>query len=78
MPGAIPTVAQSFWVVSHIFQKYFDVKKIIRKCVSNVMMSPRGGNGAHEPERVASVASDDNGRGRQGHLEGGIREDRLP
>ena len=28
-------------------------------------------------ERVASVASDDNGRGRQDHLEGGIKEDRC-
>ena len=68
VPGAIPTVEQLFWVVSHIFQKYFDVKKIIRKCVSNVMMSPRGGNGAHGAERVASVASDHDGRSRLGNV----------
>ena len=70
VPGAIPTVEQLFWVVSHIFQKYFDVKKIIRKCVSNVMMSPRGGNGAHGAERVALPAPDEKGGSTEEQREG--------
>ena len=63
--------------VSHICQKQLDVKKIIRTCVSNVIMSllttalkchHGREKDAHGAERVVAVASDHDGRSRLGNV----------